>query len=198
MKKKLVCLIMCCLVVFTGCSSKTPDLDAGNVNNLDESNVSEDVDTTEDVDVTEEADTTEEMDTADEELTLEELFQKGMDSYAEKNIEPPVLFPETDIAYLENFYPGISYANIKQIYVAMAPVTNAPMEIALVEVADGSDVAAIRDIFQERIDERANDTAYPEESAIWKKNAKVTIRGNFIFMAVMTDDYGIPEEFILD
>ena len=53
------------------------------------------------------------------------------------------LLPETDIEYLENFYPGIGYANIKQIYVAMASVTNALMEIALVEVADSSDVAAI-------------------------------------------------------
>jgi hypothetical protein len=59
-------------------------------------------------------------------------------------------------------------------------------------------VAAIRDIFQERIDERANDETYPEESVVWKKNGIVTIRGNYIFMAVMTDDYGIPEEFILD
>ena len=87
---------------------------------------------------------------------------------------------------------------MKQIYVAMAPVTNAPMEIALVEVADDSDVAAVRDIFQERIDARANEEAYPEEAAVWKKNGIVTIRGNYIFMAVMTDDYGIPGEFILD
>ena len=134
----------------------------------------------------------------EKEINLEELFQKGMDSYAEKNVEPPVLFPETDIEYLESFYPGISYVNMKQIYVAMAPVTNAPMEIALVEVADDSDVAAVRDIFQERIDARANDESYPEEAAVWKKNGIVTIRGNYIFMAVMTDDYGIPEEFILD
>lgn len=133
-----------------------------------------------------------------EDWNLEELFQKGMDSYAEKEIEPPVLFPETDLGYLENFYPGISNANIKQICVAMAPVTNAPMEIALVEVAEESDVEVVRDIFQARIDERANDTTYPEDAGVWKKNGIVTVKGNYVFMAVMTDDYGIPEEFILD
>ena len=174
MKKYLICFLMCLSLsmIFGGCSSTT---------DKDEENGT----TTNAVEV-------------DEEMNLEELFQKGMDSYAEKDMEPPVLFPETDTGYLESFYPGISQINMKQIYVAMAPVTNAPMEIALVEVADSSDVDTVRDIFQGRIDERANDTTYPEESGVWKKNAIVTTKGSYVFMAVMTDDYGIPGEFILD
>lgn len=133
-----------------------------------------------------------------EELNLEELFQEGMDSYVAKGLEAPVLFPEADPGYLENFYPGIGNIAFKQIYVAMAPVTNAPMEIALVEVEEASDVEVIRNIFQERIDSRANDSSYPEESAVWKRNGIVTTSGNYVFMAVMTDDYGIPDVFILD
>lgn len=173
MKKSVICILMCLMlsVTFVGCSDAT-DKEGKN--------------------------TSSNSDIVVEEMNLEELFQKGMDSYAEKNMDPPVLFPETDIAYLENFYPGISDINLKQIYVAMAPVTNSPMEIALVEVADSSDVVTIRNIFQERIDERSNDTTYPEESGVWKNNGIVTIRGNYVFMAVMTDDYGIPKEFILD
>ena len=178
MKKCVISLLMCLLLsmVLVGCSDAA-DKEQGSVETG-----KEDVNTN----------------VTDEEMNLEELFQKGMDSYVGKDIEPPVLFPETDLEYLENFYPGISKVNMKQFCIAMAPVTNSPMEVALVEVEDSSDVATIRDIFQKRIDERANDTTYPEESGVWKKNGIVTVRGNYIFMAVMTDDYGIPEEFILD
>ena len=208
MKKMVVCLLLSCMVAFTfvGCSNNSSGKEEGDTNISTENESTEESEKPNSTEESENVENTENEGTENEstesinleEMTLEELYQKAMDSYASKNIEPPFLFPETDVEYLENFYPGISYANIKQIYVAMAPVTNAPMEIALVEVADSSDVAAIRDIFTERIEERSKDTTYPEESATWKKNAKVTIRGNYIFMVVMTDDYGIPEEFILD
>lgn len=200
MKKYVFCILSCLLMstVFVGCSDSTDKEEkTTNISSEETAGTSEEEkDTSENDENANDENTNDES--SDEVMNLEELFQKGMDSYAEKNVDPPVLFPETDMEYLENFYPGISVANIKQIYVAMAPVTNAPMEIALVEVTDDSDVAVIRDIFQERIDSRANDTTYPEESGVWKKNGIVTIRGNYIFMAVMTDDYGIPKEFILD
>ena len=173
MKSKYLCSLLLCLVIavsIIGCAKEE-----GNENNENgNSSVTK------------------------EELNLEELFQEGMDSYTAKGLEPPVLFPEADPGYLENFYPGIGNIIFKQIYVAMAPVTNAPMEIALVEVEEASDVEVIREIFQDRIDSRADDSAYPEESAVWKKNGIVTTSGNYVFMAVMTDDYGIPDVFILD
>lgn len=150
--------------------------------------------------VTEESkeETEQEQPEAADGLDFEELYQQGMNSFTEAGVEAPILFPETDIAYLENFYPGISYANIKQIYAAMAPVPNAPSEIVMVEVADGTDVAAIRDILHERIIERANDEMLPEEAAAWEKNGIVTIQDNYIFMAVLPNGYEIPEEFILE
>ena len=173
MKRKYLCgLLLCLLTVFSiiGCAKEE-------VNGKNEN---------------------ENSSVTNEEMNLEELFQEGMDSYTAKGLEAPVLFPEADPAYLENFYPGIGSIAFKQIYVAMAPVTNAPMEIALVEVEEASDVEVIRNIFQERIDSRANDSAYPEESDVWKQNGIVTTSGNYVFMAVMTDDYGIPDVFILD
>ena len=176
MKRKYLCgLLVCLLIAFTmiGCAK-------------------------EDVNENETGNGNENSSVTNEELNLETLFQEGMDSYTAAGLEPPVLFPESDPGYLENFYPGIGNVAFEQIYVAMAPVTNAPMEIALVEVKEASDVEVIRDIFQQRIDDRANDSAYPEESAVWKNNGIVTTRGNYVFMAVMTDDYGIPEVFILD
>ena len=200
MKKRAFCLLSCLMMsmMFVGCSDAS-DREEKPTNITSEATPGtseEEKDTS--TDVNDENSVDENSNEEIEDINLEELFQKGMDSYAEKNVDPPVLFPETDLEYLENFYPGISALNIKQIYVAMAPVTNAPMEIALVEVAEDSDVEVIRDIFQKRIDERSNDTTYPEESAVWKKNGIVTIRGNYVYMAVMTDDYGIPNEFILD
>ncbi len=206
MKKRVLCLTACLLLALAcvGCSDTADKKDDTMSATTEESmSVSAEesmsaVPEQEQAVVEEEPGASEPSNDATEEMNLEEVFQKGMDSFVAKNIEPPLLIQETDIEYLENFYPGIGYANIKQMYIAMAPVTNAPMEVALIEVADSSDVAAIRDIFQERIDARANDTTYPEDSAVWKENGIVTLRGNYIFMAVMTNDYGIPEEFILD
>ena len=37
-----------------------------------------------------------------------------------------------------------------------------------------------------------------ESMEVKEKELEAKIRDNYIFMAVMTDDYGIPEEFILD
>lgn len=131
-------------------------------------------------------------------VDLAELYQAGMDTFAAKNQEAPVLFQETDLTYLDNFYHGIAGVELKQCCFAMAPVTNAPMEVAMVEVADSKDVQTVMEIFQARVDEMSQDNGYPENSAAWKNNAKVTSRGNYVFLAVMTDEYSIPAEFILD
>ncbi len=129
---------------------------------------------------------------------LATLYDTGMARFEGGEVEPPFLFPEANLEYLNNFYPGIMDVALTQHFFAMAPVTNAPLEIAMVEVTDKKDVSTVRDIFQARVDLMSDDTAYPEESGIWKKNARVTTRGNYVFLAVLTDDYVIPAEFILD
>ncbi len=133
----------------------------------------------------------------DTELDLAAVYEAGMARLAEGEVEAPFLFPESNLEYLNNFYPGILDVELKQYYFAMAPVTNAPLEIAMVEAASEADAKAVREIFRERVEQRSADSSYPEETAVWKNNARVTSRGCYVFLAVLTDDYELPEEFIL-
>ena len=129
---------------------------------------------------------------------LEALYNKGMEVLAQMGKEAPVLFPETNIDYLNEFYPGLADIEFKQFYAGVAPVTNAPFEIILAEVADEKDVQTMLEIYQARVDGETDDATYPENAEAWMNNCKITSRGCFVFLAVLMDPCEIPEEFILD
>ena len=129
---------------------------------------------------------------------LETLYNQGMEVLAQLGPDAPILFPETNLDYINEFYPGIVDIELKQFYAGVAPVTNAPFEIILVEVANEADVSTVLEIFQGRVDRESDDTAYPENAEAWLNNCKITSRGNYVFLAVLMGSYEIPAEFILD
>ena len=133
-----------------------------------------------------------------EALDLEELYNEGIAVLNQMGDSAPVLFPETDINYLENFYPGLSDIELKQLYAGVAPVTNAPFEIILVEVANEADVETVKEIFQARADRESSDSTYPENAQAWMNNTRITSRGNYVFLAVLMGSSEIPAQFILD
>jgi hypothetical protein len=133
-----------------------------------------------------------------EALDLEELYNEGIAVLNQMGDSAPVLFPETDINYLENFYPGLSDIELKQLYAGVAPVTNAPFEIILVEVANVADVETVKEIFQARADRESGDSTYPENAQAWMNNTRITSRGNYVFLAVLMGSAEIPAQFILD
>lgn len=133
-----------------------------------------------------------------EPLDLEKLYHQGMEVLAQMGDEAPILFPETNIDYLNMFYPGLADIELKQFYAGVAPVTNAPFEILLVEVADESDVPVMLDIFHARMDKESGDSTYPENAKAWLNNCRITSRGCYVFLAVLMDPCEIPAEFILD
>ena len=133
-----------------------------------------------------------------ERIDLEALYNQGVEVLAQMGANAPVLFPETDIAYLNQFYNGLSGIELNQLYAGVAPVTNAPFEIILVEVADEADVPAVLEIYQARVDKESGDTAYPENAEAWMNNCKITSRGPYVFLAVLMHPCEIPAEFILD
>ena len=59
---------------------------------------------------------------------LETLYNQGMEVLAQMGDEAPILFPETNIGYLNEFYPGLADIEMKQFYAGVAPVTNAPLK----------------------------------------------------------------------
>ena len=129
---------------------------------------------------------------------LETLYNQGMEVLSQMGDDAPILFPETDVNYLENFYPGLAAVELKQLYAGVAPVTNAPFEIILVEVANEADVQTVLDIFQARVDRECDDTTYPENAEAWMNKCRITTRGNYVFLAVLMGSAEIPSQFILD
>lgn len=129
---------------------------------------------------------------------LETLYNQGMEVLSQMGEDAPILFPETDVNYLNNFYPGLADLELKQLYAGVAPVTNAPFEIILVEVANEADVPTVIEIFQARVDRASGDSTYPENAEAWMNKARITSRGNYVFLAVLMGSYEIPSQFILD
>ena len=129
---------------------------------------------------------------------LETLYNQGIEVLNQMGEDAPILFPETDVNYLENFYHGLADIELKQLYAGVAPVTNAPFEIILVEVANEADVATVMEIMQARVDRECDDSTYPENAEAWMNNCRITSRGNYVFLAVLMGSAEIPEQFILD
>ena len=129
---------------------------------------------------------------------LETLYNQGIEVLNQMGEDAPILFPETDVNYLNNFYQGLADVELKQLYAGVAPVTNAPFEIILVEVANEADVQTVLDIFQARVDRECDDSTYPENAEAWMNNCRITSRGNYVFLAVLMGSAEIPSQFILD
>ena len=129
---------------------------------------------------------------------LETLYNQGMEALSQMGEDAPILFPETDVNYLNNFYQGLADVELKQLYAGVAPVTNAPFEIILVEVANEADVQTVLDIFQARVDRECDDSTYPENAEAWMNKCRITSRGNYVFLAVLMGSAEIPAQFILD
>lgn len=129
---------------------------------------------------------------------LETLYNQGMEVLSQMGEDAPILFPETDVNYLNNFYQGLADVELKQLYAGVAPVTNAPFEIILVEVADEADVQTVLDIFQARVDRECDNSTYPENAEAWMNKCRITSRGNYVFLAVLMGSAEIPAQFILD
>ena len=133
-----------------------------------------------------------------ESIDLEALYNQGVAVLEQMGPNAPVLFPETDVNYLDQFYNGLAAIELKQLYAGVAPVTNAPFEIVLVEVADEADGPAVLEIYQARVDKESGDSTYPENAEAWMTNCKITSRGPYVFLAVLMNPCEIPAEFILD
>ncbi|MDO4813399.1 MAG: DUF4358 domain-containing protein [Eubacteriales bacterium] len=131
---------------------------------------------------------------------LEDLYAEGMDALyqtypdAQDNI---TMLPDS-MDFMASYCPGIEAYQYKQSVIYLHPVTGAACEVLLFELENSDDVSAVKTILQSHIDERANDTGYPETAAQWKNNAKVTSSGSFVFLAVFPDSYALPAQFILE
>ena len=93
---------------------------------------------------------------------------------------------------LEATYPGLKDIDTKQL-VAFTPAMSAvAIEFAFVEVANSSDVEAVKAIFQTRIDNQVNGGAwYPETIEGWQNNSEIVVIDNYICLFVCAEKDGM-------
>lgn len=128
---------------------------------------------------------------AAKQLNLEDVYQSIID--AQESTDDIALWPEESAEIIESFYPGLSSVELKQQVLYMHPVTGAPCEIMLVEVANSDDVQTVKDIFNARIELGSNDEFYPDNAAGWINNAVTQSEGNYVAMIVLPDSCTVPE-----
>lgn len=82
-----------------------------------------------------------------------------------------------------DLYPGISDIATNQLVIYQPMMGAVVCEIALAEVANASDVDAMKAIFQARIDAQvAGGAWYPESIEGWQNNSRVVTNGNYVMM----------------
>ena len=84
---------------------------------------------------------------------------------------------------LDGFYPGMTEIETKQLEIYQPMMGAVVCEIALVEVANEADVAAVKEILQARIDAQVDGGAwYPDSIEGWKNNSRIVDNGNYVMM----------------
>ena len=120
------------------------------------------------------------------------FYQRVLDAQGDR-AEELIFFEEFNPDLIASFYPGLENIELNQQAFYMPPVVTHPCEIVLVEVKNSSDVPAVEEIFQKRIDTGADNTNYPESADGWRLYAQVQKSGNFVCMIVLPEGYVIPE-----
>ena len=109
--------------------------------------------------------------------------------------DAPVLLEETAVELLNSYYPGLENAKLKQSVFFISP-TATSCEVSMVEAESAADAEIVRQSFQARVDDMANDTTYPEEAGMWKNNATVSVNGNYVVLEVLPDGCTVPDAFL--
>ena len=101
---------------------------------------------------------------------------------------PMMMEMHADLEMLEMNYPGLKDIETKQL-IAVAPMMSAvAMEFVFVEVANASDVDAVKTILQTRIDNQvAGGAWYPETIEGWKNNSDIVVNGNYVALFVIPE-----------
>ena len=109
---------------------------------------------------------------------------------------PMMMELHADPDMLEMTYPGLKDIETKQL-IAVAPAMSAvAMEFVFVEVANASDVDAVKTIVQTRIDAQVNGGAwYPETIEQWEKYSEIVVIDNYVCLFVTSDKAGLIEAF---
>ena len=127
-------------------------------------------------------------------VDLNAFYLSQIEAYGEN-------FPATmnlceSVEMLDGFYPGLSAIDTKQMMIYQPMMGAVVCEIALVEVANGADVDAVKSIFQSRIDTQVDGGAwYPESIEGWKSNSRVVANGNCVMLIAYSECDAVVDAF---
>lgn len=98
---------------------------------------------------------------------------------------------------LGNYYPGLTDLDLEQQEIYMSMISFSSGELALVQAKSADDAAAVKDIFQARIDAKTTEGAgnYPEEVEMWQRDARVATQGSCVLLVCHEDADAIVDEF---
>ena len=102
---------------------------------------------------------------------------------------------------LDGYYTGLTGIDTEQclVYICMMSMNNG--EFGLVQVKDSADVAAVKAVFQARIDYMVGDgdgpggAWYPGPTEMWENNSRVVSNGNYVMMVVHENCDDIVSQF---
>ena len=102
---------------------------------------------------------------------------------------------------LDGLYPGLSGIGAEQrlVYITQMSMNNG--EVGLVQVKNSADVAAVKAIFQARINYMVGDEEnkpgawYPGPTEQWRNNSRVVSNGNYVMMVVHENCDAIVSQF---
>ena len=100
-----------------------------------------------------------------------------------------------DSAMMEGLYPGLADIGRVQTVIYTAAISATACEIAMVEVADAADTAAVKEIFQQRVDSQvAGGAWYPETIEAWKNGSEIVVRDHYVALFVTPPEMTSPAE----
>lgn len=129
---------------------------------------------------------------------LADFAQTLLESHAFPNLDR--LDPSDDefgAIMLDNYYPGLRDLDLAQMEVYLAPISFSGGELALVQAQNAGDAAAVRDIFQRRIDAKTTEGPgnYPAEVEAWQHNSALATSGSYVMLVNNEDSEAIVGEF---
>lgn len=102
---------------------------------------------------------------------------------------------------LSNYLPGLSDLSAQLVAYTCQMSPSPAGDLVLVQVKDSKDVAAVKDIFQARIDnmvgtdENPGAAWYPEPIRMWKEDSRIVSNGNYVMLVVSADSDSIVKDF---
>jgi len=111
---------------------------------------------------------------------LTAFYESLVSEYGE---EFPANANVVEFGMLPDMFPGLAEIETEQLLVFQPMMGAVVCEIGLVEVVNEADVAAVEEIFQNRIDFQVEGGAwYPETIEGWEKNSRIVTNGNYVMM----------------